>query len=287
MREKKDQTQLMPRVNVLYICKNRNMEKQLSYNNGTIHYNISGHGKCLVLLHGFLESKDIWNSFMEILSEDFTIIAPDLPGHGQSSTFGDTHTMEFMADRVAAILQAENIENCVITGHSMGGYVSLAFAKKYPAKVTGLVLFHSHASADTAVARENRERTINIVRSNRQGFITQFVPELFAPQNRERMAQKIKEMQTESMQTSAEGIIAALNGMGLRKSSLSTLIEATFPILFIVGKQDSRIPLDKSLAQIMLPQHSEALILDNTGHMGFVEEPHKTMTTLRDFTKKS
>jgi len=271
----------------VYLCKKQPvMKKNRSFSGGTISYTINGNGPCVVLLHGFLESGVIWEKFTASLSEHYTVVCPDLPGHGKSSVFDPTHTMEFMAHAVADLLNAEAITQAVITGHSMGGYVALAFARIFPDLVKGLVLFHSHASADPEEIKANRIRTIKIVKEDRQGFIKAFIPGLFAPDNKELFAPVIRQLQQESLKTSAAGIVAALNGMMYRKSGLTTLSNAVFPVLFIAGKQDSRIPLEKILAQMVLPPHAEALILDNTGHMGFVEAPETTLKTLSCFIKK-
>lgn len=262
------------------------MKKNIDLHNGTIAYSIKGSGPCLVLLHGFLESSHIWDYFSDKMSEYYTVICPDLPGHGESSVFGYEHTMEFMASCVKSVLEEEGITQAVICGHSMGGYASLAFAKEFPDMMKGLVLFHSHASADSEEVKENRLRTVKIVEENKLGFISAFVPSLFSPANTERLAEVIKQMQEESCSTPAEGVIAALLGMRARSSSLGLLTEAPYPVLIIAGKQDSRIPLQKSLSLMALPPHCEALILDNTGHMGFVEQPAKTVSALIGFTKR-
>ncbi len=262
------------------------MNKNINIDGGTLNYNIEGTGPCIVLLHGFLESSSIWSFFSKKMSYYFTVVSPDLPGHGCSSVFGNEHTMEFMASSVKSILETEGIDKAVVCGHSMGGYVSLAFAKMYPQVMEGLVLFHSHASADSDDIKENRLRTVKIVEQNRLEYISSFVPSLFSPANREPLADIITQRLQESRNTPQKGVTAALLGMRTRSSSLVLLTQAPWPVLFISGKQDSRIPLDKTLAQMVLPQHSESLILDNTGHMGFLEQPRKTLSALIGFTKR-
>ncbi len=101
----------------------------------------------------------------------FKVIAIDLPGFGQSDNFSEVHSMEFMAGVVKDVLDQEEVSSCVITGHSMGGYVSLAFLEQFPAYLKGLILFHSHAAADTDEAKKNRERTVKIVEANKKDFI--------------------------------------------------------------------------------------------------------------------
>lgn len=248
-----------------------------------VHYSKQGNGPALVLLHGFLESLEIWDDFTTALSKDFTVVRIDLPGHGKSDIIGEVHTIEMMAATVNAVLVYLDISNCVITGHSMGGYVSLEFAGKYPKKTKGLVLFHSQAAADSTEARENRNRTITIVKKNRSAFIHQFIPGLFDQRNAPQFSLQIENLVRIASEVKDTSIIAALEGMKERKGWLGLLAKITIPVLFIAGKQDSRIPFSMVLEQAGLPAHSEVLLLDNVGHMGFLEAPSETLSALRHF----
>ncbi|MBN1339311.1 MAG: alpha/beta fold hydrolase, partial [Bacteroidales bacterium] len=139
------------------------MNGHLAFNRGKIHYSDTGTGPAIVLLHGFLESLEIWDDFTKELSKEFRIIAIDLPGFGKSSDVAEVHTMEMMAKAVYEVLSHLNTGQVVITGHSMGGYAALAFAASHPEKMKGLVIFHSHAAADSEEARINRDRAIRAV----------------------------------------------------------------------------------------------------------------------------
>lgn len=262
------------------------MNEFLAFEGHRIHYSIDGKGPAILLLHGFLESMEIWDEFASSLSSEFTIVRMDLPGHGKSDNFSEVHTMDFMAVCVNAVLDHLDISNCLLVGHSMGGYVSLAFTDNYPGIVKGIVLFHSQSAPDTAEARENRQRTINIVKQNRSGFIRQFIPELFDQQNVSKFESQIENLIRIASKVEDEGIIAALEGMKERKGWLDLLSSIDIPVLFILGKQDSRIPYDKVMAQVVLPAHSELLLLENVGHMGFIEAPGKTLQTLHHFALK-
>lgn len=259
------------------------MNHEIIFEQKIIHYREEGQGPVVVFLHGFMESLEMWNDFFEQMSSGFRIVAVDLPGHGRSEVYSDIHQMWFMADCVNAVLEQLQIDECMMVGHSMGGYVSMAFSKKYPSKVKALVLFHSSAAADNEDARENRRRAIAIVLKNHSGYINQFIPELFAPENREKFAAEIGILQNRARSTSAKSIVAAQKGMMERESMLDLLISVTYPVLFILGSQDSRIPLQKVLAQAILPVHSETLILGNVGHMGFIEAKDETVNAIRYF----
>ena len=259
------------------------MKKTIRFHGGSIAYQINGKGPAIVFLHGFLESTAIWDNFTEILQNEFRIIAIDLPGHGQSESLAEIHTMKLMAEAVKEVFRVENIEKSILVGHSMGGYVALQFAAENEKLLKGLVLFHSHSGADSDEAKENRRRTINIVTQNKAGFIRQFIPDLFDQRHVAEYSESIRELQDMAALMSPEAIIAALSGMRDRESQLEYLLVSDIPLLFIIGKQDSRMPYNQILAQAVIPSHSEVLLLEDVGHMGYIEAPGKTMQAIRHF----
>jgi pimeloyl-ACP methyl ester carboxylesterase len=259
------------------------MNAFLNFEGHKVHYSSQGNGPALVLLHGFLESKEIWDNFAASLARDFTVVCIDLPGHGKSDIAAGVATMELMATITKAVLDHLGISSCVIAGHSMGGYASLAFTAKYPETTRGLVLFHAQAAPDSAQARENRQRTITIVKKNRSAFIRQFFPDLFDQRHVAQFTHQIGILVRIASGVKDEGIIAALEGMKERKGWLGLLTQLEMPVLFIAGKQDSRIPFNLVLEQAAIPAHSEVLLLDNVGHMGFIEASSKTLSALRHF----
>ena len=259
------------------------MKKTVQYQQKSICYEITGSGPALVLLHGFLESKAIWADFTGSLQNDFTTVAIDLPGHGESELISGTHSMQLIAETIKAVLEAEKIEEAVVAGHSMGGYAALQFAADQEGRVKGLVLFHSHANADTDEAKENRRRTINIVKQNRGGFIKQFIPDLFDQKHVDDYSDAIQKLQNIADLMTPEAIIAALSGMRDRPNQLQYLLLTEIPVLFIIGKQDSRMPYNQLMAQAVIPSHSEVLLLEDVGHMGYIEAPGKTLQALKHF----
>ncbi|MFO8128986.1 MAG: alpha/beta hydrolase [Bacteroidales bacterium] len=259
------------------------MESTGIFRGKKVRYRIKGKGRTIVLLHGFLESMDIWNVFSDDLSDHFSVVCIDLPGFGKSEVFESIHTMDLMADIVNKVLNALEVKKCVMVGHSLGGYVALSFAEKYAGKLKGLVLFHSHALADTPEGKMNRDRLINIVESGHTDFIKEFIPGLFAPENREKFAKKIGKLRSAASKTPVEGITAALEGMKRRTDKRDVLENAGFPVLFIAGKKDSRIPLDLLLDQVVKPGHAEMLLLANVGHMGFIESRKHTLKAIKGF----
>jgi len=256
-----------------------------NYQGKNIHYTIEGEGNTIVLLHGFMESLTIWKDFSKELSANFKVVCIDLPGHGKTECISEVHSMELITDIVKQIADHLKIANFVLIGHSMGGYVSLQFADQYPDMLKGLGLFHSQALADSEESKKNRDRTCEIVKQNRKKFIIQFIPDLFAPENVEKFAAEISKLQSQVIDMTAVAIIAAQNGMKIREDKLNVLTDLQAPILFILGKKDSRVAVQQGMAQAMLPNHSEVLLL-NVGHMGYIEARDETLFTVKAFAEK-
>lgn len=247
-----------------------------------------------MLLHGFCESMDIWDEFVKVLSSGFHVITPDLLGHGKSDVPSQMNssgeylaTMEMQAEGVNEVLKACNVERCTVVGHSMGGYIGLAFAELYPEKVKGLCLFHSSAMADTEEKKLDRNRAIEVVKKDKVAFVEGMIPKMFAPSNLDRMRGDVERVLTIANNNPQDGFVAALAGMRDRKDRQHVLEGADYPVLFIIGKDDLLIPLDKMTSQIVKPKHSEVLILSRVGHMGFYEAREKTLFAIEKFMEET
>lgn len=241
----------------------------------------------LVLLHGYLESIEVWEDFIPRLSPPLRVIAPDLPGHGISEVKGPVHTMEFLADTVHGALTRLGVTRCFIAGHSMGGYVALEFLRKYPQMLAGIILLHSTPNPDSDAKKEMRQREIELVLAGKKDLLARTNPEKrFAPENRVRLAAKIDELADQVMLTEDEGIVASLRGMCARSDLNAVLASSHVPQLIVLGRGDEHIPTD--LAQAMIDRHPQARIvwLDHAGHMGFVEQPEPTAQAILDFVAK-
>lgn len=259
--------------------------KTILFENRELHYRDEGRDNptTLVLLHGFLQNLDVWSSFLLSYMRHLHVVTIDLPGHGYSATYSEVHTMDFMANAVKAVLDACGVEKCVLAGHSLGGYVALAFADRYGYMLNGLALLHSHAMADDQNKRLMRDELCHQVHLNRAGFIVDFITNLFDESKREHLAQDIKELRDQCLETREEGILAAQRGMKVRTSRINTLARLQVPVLFIYGKNDTRIPVEEGLSQAMMPARSEVLLLDGVAHMSFMEERDYVKRRLYDF----
>ncbi len=256
------------------------------YRKKQIFYSDSGSGKAIVLLHGFTESSKIWTGLTSALKKRYRVIAVDLPGHGRSACLGPVHTMERMAEMIAALMKKIGTGKCLVVGHSMGGYVALALAAVYPQRLKGLCLFHSHCFPDSETDRRNRDRTIAIVKEDKFGFVTQFIPGLFPEEVRATFAPQIEKMVRRAAKAGKEGIIASLEGMKIRSDQSEFLRTTELPVLFILGQKDSRAPVDRFWEMVSLPARSGILLLRDCGHMGFIEAPEVTTTAIAAFARK-
>ncbi|KWW29719.1 MAG: alpha/beta hydrolase [bacterium P3] len=261
------------------------MHRILNHEGRQLHYRDEGreNSNTLVLLHGFMQNLDVWTSLVLSYMHDMRVITVDLPGHGYSSSYSDIHTMDFMARCVKAVLEYAGVEQCVMMGHSMGGYVALSFAEQYPYALRGLGLLHSHALADDEEKRQQRMNACEQIHRNRSEYILNFIPSLFDQSKQSELEQEIKDLKEQSLETTEQSLIAAEQGMMRRPHHINTLKRLHVPCLFIYGKNDSRLPLEVAVSQAMVPQHSEIMILDHVAHMAHLESREYVRLRIRDF----
>lgn len=261
-------------------------EKFAEYKSGKIAYTIAGKGIPTVLLHGFLEDKNTWGSFADKLAKDFMVINIDLPGHGNSDLMTETSTPKYMAKAVAEVLKAENIQKAFIIGHSMGGYVACAFADLFPDKLSALCLFHSVPFADSADKKNARNETIQkINEGGKEAVCRAHAPKVFADNNQKKFSSKIQQGTETALRTKDNTIKATLRGMRDRDDYSLTIKELKRPFLFIQGLNDNFIQLNVLKAE-NLPQKSEIVKLEKSGHIGFIEEEQASLQAIRAFGQK-
>lgn len=250
-----------------------------------IHYTTKGKGKTIVFLHGFTEDLHIWDDFANRLAADYRVVCIDLPGHGQSDCISEVHTMELMADCVKQLLDSLLVDDFVLIGHSMGGYVALAITDIYPEMIKGFGLFHSTAYADSEETRNNRIRTNAFIKKNHFHFLCEFIPSLFTKTNQEKFKAEIEKLIGKAKKMSAQGVRACNSGMALRPDRTNVLKSLQVPVLFIAGKQDVRIPFDNVLEQIAMPNDCVALLMGDVAHMGYIEAKEKTYYAIKTFAE--
>lgn len=260
------------------------LSKTIQFKNTTISYTDEGKGTAIIFLHGFLENKKMWNAFVPEFSKKYRVITIDLLGHGNSESLGYVHAMEDNADVVHSVLSELRLRKAVLVGHSMGGYVALAFAELYPEFMKGIVLLNSTSRADSDEKKLNRDRAIKAVKQNYTIFVRLSISNLFSKNNRERLASEIEYVKEEALKTPLQGIVASLEGMKIRKDREVLLHFSTYPIMLILGKKDPVLNYQESIEQ------SEGtkveLVTFPDGHMSSIENREELTNVLNTFFKK-
>ena len=249
-----------------------------------IAYTDRGEGDTIILLHGYLESLLVWERFSANLALYFRVLSVDLPGHGQSDVVSEEHSMEMMAECIAGLLDFLGIEKIMLTGHSLGGYVALAFLELFPERLKGYCLFHSHPFADSDEAVEKREREIAIVEAGKKNIMYPGnIIKMFSPDNLVIMKDEVERLNGIASLTPDDGIIAVLRGMISRPSRLHLLEAGRVPLLMILGLHDQYIDYGKITSSVRLPANSTMITLFESGHLGFVEEPERSASVVLEF----
>lgn len=255
----------------------------LDYKGISVFYTDEGKGNTIVLLHGFLENLTMWDSIKPELVKRNRVVCIDLLGHGNTECFGYVHTMDLMADVVAKVLSYLKIRRSILVGHSMGGYVALAFAETYPDNVKGLCLMNSTSRADSDDRIALRNRAINAVKENYKNIIKMSIGNLFRPKNRTLFKEEIKNIKKEALKTPIQGYIAAQEGMKIRFDREALLHFTPYPKLFIIGKKDPILNYEESIDQIKDTNVKSVELPD--GHMSHIENQKEVIDALKFFTK--
>jgi len=232
----------------------------------------------ILFLHGFAESREVWTEFTRPFPAGYRLLMPNLLGHGTNRAAVPDFSMEAQARHVVSYLDQKGAADPVlVVGHSMGGYVALALAERYPDRVAGLALINSTAYPDPVEKRQNREKNISFVaRHGLEKFMSSFVRPLFAPANRDRLPEVLALLEDIGKATPEPTIAGALRGMAARPDRTAVLRDAPFPVLLVAGKHDVAVPLADSVAQAALPPLGAALFLEGSGHQAYLEQPEAT-----------
>ncbi|MEP7164596.1 MAG: alpha/beta hydrolase [Ferruginibacter sp.] len=270
-------------------------EKHILFQNTTLHYKTTGTGLPIVLLHGFAEDSTIWDNQVEYLKNNYKLIIPDLPGSGGSPMLNTPQSLEEllgvrsdkpigMEDYAACIkqvLETEKIDRCIMIGHSMGGYITLAFAEKYPGSLICLGLFHSSAYADDDTKVETRKKAISFIEANGTvAFLKTSIPGLFYDQGNSEPADALI---SKGKSFLPKALVQYYKAMIMRPDRTPILKNARFPVLMIMGEQDKAVPFKHSLEQSYMPFRSYIHILRESAHMGMLEEPGRSNEILANF----
>ncbi|WP_247672576.1 alpha/beta hydrolase [Aquimarina sp. MMG016] len=253
----------------------------LAYKKIKINYTTDGQGVPVVFLHGFLENATMWKSITPHFIDSYQCITIDLLGHGKTECLGYIHTMESMAEAVKAILDHLEISQAIFLGHSMGGYVSLAFIDLFPELVSGLVLLNSTSYPDSEERKINRTRAIEVVKKNPDAYTSMAIANLFAEENRLVFEKEIEFIKEAASKTSLQGIISALEGMKERKDYRLILKSFKKPKVIFAGEKDPVLNYNQNLEEVKTCKID--LISFDGGHMTYIENKEDFLERLQEF----
>jgi 3-oxoadipate enol-lactonase len=239
-------------------------------------YDRRGQGTPLVLLHGYPLDHHLWDDVAPLLEGQFDLILPDLRGFGESSTVDAFYTMEDIASDIAGLLDFLGIQKTAIAGHSMGGYVALAFASLYPERVTGLGLVSSQVLADTPAKREDRFKSAAEVADKGPASVVEAMTPKFTSDPR------LQEFARSSMELqSPAAYIGALKAMGERVDSTPLLESIHYPVVIVHGDADNLIPIDRAREVKAALPDAYLVEVSGAGHMPMMEAKEKTADALK------
>lgn len=251
---------------------------------GEVNFRLDMPGVPLVLLHGFTENNRMWDSLMPYLGDVFSVIRPDLPGHGESEFPESIQTIDGLADWLARFLKSLNIRKCYLAGHSLGGYIALATAEKYPELFEAICLIHSTPLSDNEEKKANRERAIQFIESNGgEGFIQTLIPGLFSENFRTQNPQAVQASMDRALQTPDSTLLRMLTIMRNRPDRLKWLESGLVPVSAILGAQDNLIPCEYTANLMYHCPDSHVEVLHHSAHMGMQEEPQQVAKALTLF----
>ncbi|WP_035483792.1 alpha/beta fold hydrolase [Algoriphagus marincola] len=248
----------------------------------SVYFFEKGSGQPVVLIHGFCEVGAMWEDFAQELSQSFRVLCPDLPGFGKSPLPKPQISLEETAVMLEEWMEEHSIQDPMIIGHSLGGYVALALLELMGSKIKGIGLFHSTAFADDAGKKQMRNRTIQFLKKfGAEKFVSSFVPPLFSEKHREEFASEIEQATEQAKQSSLEGLIAFTEAMRDRKDRYDVLKSFQGPKLMIAGTEDGAVKIESSRRQKEAFSHYYEL--EGTGHMGMIEEKERTLNLVKGF----
>lgn len=249
--------------------------KKIIFNGIELAYERRGRGTPLVLIHGYPLDHSIWTEVAKLLENDFDLILPDVRGFGESTTVAEPYTMTNLAGDMLALLDALGLEQAAFAGHSMGGYVALAFAKAFPSRISGLALVSSQAAADTPERKEGRYKTAaEVSQMGVQIVADAMTDKLSSEQSIRDFIRPLIEKQ------SVAGVTGALKAMAEREDLSSFLAEFTHPLVLVHGTADELIPPDRAREIKALVPSAHFVELTGAGHMPMMEQPRQTADAL-------
>jgi len=254
--------------------------QKVKVNGINITYEGRGHGEPLVLIHGYPLDHTAWNEVESLLENDFDLVIPDLRGMGQSGAVDKTYSITDIASDVAGLLDHLRIQETFIAGHSMGGYVALAFAHAYPNRVRGLGMISSQVLADSPERKAGRYQTAKDVEEKGIGVVVDsMTTKLSADPRIQSFVREVIQRQKPA------GVIGSLKAIAERGDSSDLFKSFKFPVVILHGNADALIPVERGREMKAALPHAHYAELKGAGHMPMMENPKDVAEGLRFFLK--
>jgi len=259
------------------------LSKEILHHNNKLHYKIGGTGTPIVLVHGFAEDHSIWDNQIQSLSKHFKIIALDLPGSGLSEALNTSNlSIEDLAKAVDEVIEAERLDSFVLIGHSMGGYITLAYEQIFPQKTKSIGLIHSTSFSDNETKIQNRKKAIEFIKSNgSEPFLKTIIPDLYFDKTKEKVS--IENHLSTANKIDSSVLIQYYNAMINRKDNTAILKKLNKPALLIGGAHDLLIPFKQTIAESCYSDCASVSILKKSAHMGMIEEHENVNNIISQF----
>lgn len=263
------------------------MEKKFTYDASEIFYKETGAGQPVVLLHGFAEENTIWQEQIDFLQEHCRVIVPDLPGSGKSALLQKSDAgIDDYAACINALLTNADIDKCILLGHSMGGYIAVAFAEKFAARLQAFGFVNSSAFADSEEKKSTRKKGIETMEKHGgYSFLKSTTPHSFSEEYKNKHPEKIEALIENEKNFSVEALVQYYTAMMNRPYRTEILEKSQVPVLFIIGSEDVAAPMDDLLKQVYLPKISHIHIIEGMGHMSMMEKPDQLNNYLLEFIR--
>lgn len=250
-------------------------------------YDDVGMGNAVVLIHGYPFNRSLWNEQVEALSSRYRVVTPDLRGFGESQSSEGPATMNRMAQDVAQLMDHLGIEQAVIGGLSMGGYVALAFVKQFPSRVRALVLADTRAQADTDEAKQTRrQQAEKAVAEGMAGIADAMLPKLLTPDTVSKRPEVVKRVRDMMLKTNPHGAASALLGMAEREDQSEFISTIRVPTMILVGRDDAITPLADSETMQSKITPSRLVVIENAGHVSNLEQTEQFNFALVRFLER-
>jgi len=251
--------------------------------NEGLHYREYGSGSAVVLVHGFPDDGSIWTGTAQALATNHRVIVPDMPGAGKTPLSGSVSIAE-MAAQIKHLLDKLGIEKAVIAGHSMGGYIALAFAKAYPDSVAGLSMVHSTPLADDEEKKKTRQKAIDLIlNGGKEAFIKQMTGNLFAPAFKDAHPELLREKAAASCTISAEALVNFYRAMMGRENTVDVVQRASYPVQWVLGSEDYVISFKAAFGLCYASAVNFVHLYAGCGHMSMLERPDVLIADLGQF----